>query len=120
MAPKKKKQRREIPWATQPVVKTFETDFGRLRTVAGPKTKKASAQIAKIFVLDDGGGLIKTHKHCRVTIGQAKDRDTVIKWYRKYHDEETIEAAAAARKDQTRAAMEAAAAASEEMDVDVP
>ena len=113
MAPKKK--RREIPWATQPVVKTFETDFGRLRTVAGPKTKKASAQIAKIFVLDDGGGLIKTHKHCRVTIGQAKDRDTVIKWYRKYHDEETIEAAAAARKDQTRAAMEAAAAASEEM-----
>ena len=114
MAPKKK-QRREIPWATQPVVKTFETDFGRLRTVAGPKTKKASAQIAKIFVLDDGGGLIKTHKHCRVTIGQAKDRDTVIKWYRKYHDEETIEAAAAARKDQTRAAMEAAAAASEEM-----
>ena len=61
--PPRKRQRGAAPtinWDEQPVVKTFETDFGRLRTVAYPMPKKGT-QSAKIFVLDDEGGLIKTH-----------------------------------------------------------
>ena len=71
--------------------------------------------MAKIFVLDDEGGLIKTHADCKVTIGQAKDPDEVIRKYRKYHDEDTMEAAAAEEEEQGRKAVEAAVAASDKM-----
>ena len=94
MPPRRKKQKQEVPWADQPVVETFETPYGRLRTVEGPKTRNPHSQTAKIFLVDDDGGLIKTHGDCKVTIGRAGDRDAVIERYRKYHDEETMEAAA--------------------------
>ena len=104
-----------IKWDEQPVVETFETDHGRLRTIAYPMPKKASNQMAKIFVVDDDDGLIKTHYDCKVTIGQAEDRDAVIERYRKYHDDETMEAAAAAREERDREAVEAVVAASDAM-----
>jgi hypothetical protein len=115
MPPRRKKQKHEVPWADQPVVETFETSFGRLRTVACPMPKKAINQMAKIFVVDDGGGLIKTHCECKVSIKRAKDRDAVIERYRKYHDEDTMEAAEAEREEQGRKAVEAVVAASDEM-----
>jgi hypothetical protein len=105
-----------IKWDEQPVVEggTFETPYGRLQTREYPPTggRVVKAQIGR---LHDSGSWEKLKAKCKVAISNADNRDVVLETYLKHYDDETIEAAAAAREEQGRKAVEAAVAASDEM-----
>ena len=104
-------------WLQRRPVATWETEYGRLQTREGNPQKSKGGKIvsAQICRVHEDGRVEALKCACTVTIGQATDLEAVLKKYRQFYDDDTMEAAAAEREEQGRAAVEAVLAASDAM-----